>query len=127
MPTRQRARPRHTVASRRRPSIYPLPGDRFLFVPTQDQWNVHEAGKPSVIGKRARLGKDFFINQVREYGKDYPWIEDYLYAACELPKDESAEGFEPTSSMLAFRKEARIQVILHAARRSDEQLKLKWA
>jgi hypothetical protein len=98
-----------------------------LFVPTQDQLNVHEASKPSAIGKRAELGKDFFTNQVRRYGRVYSWIAEYLYAACELPNDESAARFEPTPSMLEFRKEARIQAILHSAQRSEEQLRFKWA
>src|SRR5262249_712165 len=103
MPASQQVAARHTRASRRGPSIYPIPGGGCLFVPTKDQWNVRESSKPSTIGKRAGLGQDFFTNQVREYEGDYPWIADYLYAACELPKDGSAEGFEPNSAMLKFR------------------------
>src|SRR5262245_6388416 len=125
MPASHTVATRRTLASRRPPEIYPLPGGGFLFVPTKDQWNVHEASKPAAISARAGLGKDYFRNQVRRYGHDYPWITDYLYAACELPKNGSADGL-PMDSMLAFRGEATIQASLRAARRSNEQLRMQW-
>jgi hypothetical protein len=93
-----------------------------LFVPNEDQWKVCEASKPSVICKKAGLGKDWFTNQVREYSNDFPQIEDYLYNRCELPKEGSAGGYEPTPAPLEFRKRATIQKILRRAKRSNEQL-----
>jgi hypothetical protein len=126
MPATREATTRYTLASRRRPSIYPIP-DGFLFVPTEDQWNVREQSKPSTIATQAELGKDFFTNQVRTYGQRFPWIAEYLYAVRELPRDGSADGFETTPGMLAFRNHATIQAILGRAKRSKEQVKFTWA
>jgi hypothetical protein len=104
-----------TRASKPRSGIYPVSGG-FLFVPTEDMWNLHEASKASTIGKRAGLGTKIWYQWKTKYGEGRPWLPEWLYAACPLPAD--AGDFQPTPAMFAFRQEATIRAILSAAPRS---------
>jgi len=101
-----------TRASRPRSAIYSING-KYLFVPTLDMWNVHEASKPSAILARAGMGRTSWFHQKRQYEQDHPGFWDWCYGSRMMP----ANDFRPTESMQAFRKEATIIAILAAATR----------
>jgi hypothetical protein len=109
-----------TRAARSRSSIYQV-GDGFLFVPAEEMWNLHEASKPAAILARAGLGRSDFRQWLQKHGAELAlWL--YSYRA----GPDTADGFEPTDSMVAFRKEATIRAILAAAPRSCEQMQEAW-
>jgi len=105
--------------------IYPIDGG-FLFVPTEDMWNVHEASKPSAILARARLGEKDWYQWKRKYEADYPWLPEWLYGSSAMASNGSATGFQPNDFMLAFRREARIRSVLAAASRTEERMNRAW-
>jgi hypothetical protein len=110
-----------TLASKPRTGIYPIDGG-FLFVPTEDMWNVHEASKPSSVSERAGLGRA--DRWIENHSERWPWLVDWLYWSCEIPAE--ADGFEPTDAMLAFRKQATIRAILAGAPRCEERMQEAW-
>ncbi len=105
-----------TRASMPRCGIYPFTGG-ILFVPTEDMWNIHEASKPSAISVRAGLGRVARYQWVRKYGRDHPWLPEWLRNSCAIPADSG--GFQPTPAMLAFRQQATIRAILSAVPRAQ--------
>ncbi len=106
-----------TQASKPRSGIYPFSGG-FLFVPTEDMWNLHEASKPSAILARSGLRRGHWRGWKTKYGQQWPKFLDWLYTYTFRAAPPG--GVEPTPAMLAFSQEARIRAFLSAAPRSDQ-------
>jgi hypothetical protein len=100
---------------RARSGVYPTDAG-LLFVPTEDMWAVHEAGKPAAVAERAGLQPGTWHSWKIKFGRVHPWLFDWLYSWHDDPPAEAAD-FKPTWGMLAFRKEATIQAVANAAKR----------
>jgi hypothetical protein len=100
------------VASKGRFGIYPAGGGRFLLVPNEDQWNVHEARRPTAISLRAGLGEKWWWQARKRYAEQWHWLGDYLYGSGEWRTDTGLG--EPTAAMLAFRQHATKRAALKA-------------
>ena len=118
-----RPRSANTRVEKSRSAIYPVNGG-FLFVPSEDMWNVHDSSKPSAILSRAGLARVDWFQWARKHQGSHPWLSEWLYSAC--PPHADAGDFQPTPAMLAFRKEAKIKAILAAATRPPERMQKAW-
>jgi hypothetical protein len=61
-----------------------------------------------------------------KYGRDRPWLVDYLYSCRALPAEAADGGFQPTPEMLAFRKNSTIRAFLAASTRSRKRMQGAW-
>jgi hypothetical protein len=117
-PVKRSKKPR-TLASMPRFHIVRV-GDKVLFAPSEEQWGLHEASKPTAVRARAGISDDVWDQW--DLGEDFPKLLDCLYTARSKPADFGLGDFELTSDMVAFRDEATIAACLRAAPRPAKEM-----
>jgi hypothetical protein len=96
--------------------LYPAdtrPGEKVLFVPTEDMLLVHEASTQSAVARRAGVDGETLRRWKIAYGEQFL---RRLYGA--KVDAEAQQPASPTALMLAFRKESSISAVRAAAVRT---------
>jgi hypothetical protein len=108
-----------TSAAKGRFGIYRTEDGRFLLVPSEDQWLVHEASKACAICVEANLGRAWWLQSAQRYSEHWPWLAEYLRHAGPWRTDSGLD--KPTALMLAFREHSTIRAIFAAAERPHDR------